>query len=93
MKKLLILAAGLFAGYAVAQTCIVQAPNTPPTPTRIIILLPADGGPIGCTAIVQIDSGGQAKTYALDKTRCAPMLAFAKQASSIDNGWADGGQP
>ena len=94
MKKLF---AALFvstAGVVYAQTCIVPAPVKAPTPTALVVRLPADGGTVGCTVRAFVSGGAvEAGDYPISNAKCAQSVAIAKQAAANDNGWNDGGVP
>lgn len=94
MKRLLIFAALVVGGISVAQTCILAAPAKPPTPRKLIVELPADGGTQGCfvSAFVQAGSG-VVGSYPIGNAKCLTAVQIAQQAAAIDNGWADGGLP
>ena len=94
--RIAIVAAFVSIGVALsarAQTCIVSAPARPPTPTRLVVELPPDGGSQGCTIVAVLPNGAPPGAYAVSNAKCATAVAMAKQAASIDNGWADGGAP
>lgn len=93
MKKLILIAAALCAGVAFAQTCLVPAPAAPPTPTALVINLPADAGSQGCTIYALVPSGQPPRTYPIGNAKCATVVAAAQQAAANDNGWSDGGAP
>lgn len=93
MKRLILVALAIVAVRAVAQTCIVPAPSRPPTPTTLVVTLPADGGTTGCTISSFVRGGASANTYDIGNAKCATAVGMAKQAAAIDNGWGDGGVP
>ena len=83
----------MYAMLARGQTCIVPAPSIPPTPTQATVTMPPDGGTTGCTFTAFVLNGGAQHSYIVSNAKCATMVAMAKQAASIDNGWNDGGIP
>jgi hypothetical protein len=94
MNRLFLVAVVVFCAVrAVAQTCIVPAPSSPPLPTQAAVTFPPDGGTVGCTFTAFTPGGAQANPYPVSNAKCATMVAMAKQAVANDNGWNDGGAP
>lgn len=93
MKKLLITAVLSFAAGAIAQTCIINPPASPPIPRQLIVNLPIDGGAVGCTISAPVSAQVPSGIYAVGNAKCAVAVAMAQQAAAIDNGWGDGGVP
>lgn len=89
--------------YADGNSCIVPAPVAVPVATRVIVILPPDGGftvlsdggtTTGC-AISATGTGGTAApgVYSIGNAKCATASSMGQQAFANDNGWADGGAP
>lgn len=84
---------GLSSGYAIAQSCAVLAPPTPPVPFQLVVALPSDGGTQGCTITAYVRGSSLQNQYPVSNGKCATAVAMAQQAAANDNGWNDGGAP
>lgn len=94
MRTLLAALFVVWAGLAVAQTCIVPAPPAPPRARTLLVFLPEDGGTVGCEVVASGTTPSPVSNrYPVSNAKCAQAVQMASQALANDNGWNDGGTP
>lgn len=94
MKRSIIIAVVAFAAGAVAQTCIVPRPASPPHANIVCVNTPGDGSTTGCTFFASCPGcQGVSTSRPLANAACAVAVQKGDLAVAKDNGWDDGGTP
>lgn len=94
MKTVIASVVILTAAVAIAQNCIVPAPELPPKATDVLIRFPnPDGGARPCFGSASTPNGQPPKQYQMSTTDCNRLKRLGDWAVQQDNGWSDGGAP